>query len=84
VTEKNIDLDRLKIKAKDLAYTSVGIGILAFQKAQVRRRELSEEIDKEFPQAKAFVVKQVESTISNIAMVMTSLINSRNDSQASK
>ena len=84
MTEKNIDLDRLKIKAKDLAYTSVGIGILAFQKVQVRRRELSEEIDKEFPQAKAFVVKQVESTISNIAMVMTSLINSRNDSQASK
>ena len=84
MTEKNIDLDRLKIKAKDLVYTSVGIGILAFQKAQVRRRELSEEIDKEFPQAKAFVVKQVESTISNIAMVMTSLINSRNDSQASK
>jgi len=84
VTEKNIDLDRLKIKAKDLAYTSVGIGILAFQKVQVRRRELSEEIDKEFPQAKAFVVKQVETTISNIAMVMTSLLNSRNDSQASK
>jgi sRNA-binding carbon storage regulator CsrA len=84
VTEKNIDLDCLKMKAKDLAYTSVGIGILAFQKVQVRRRELSEEIDKEFPQAKAFVVKQVETTISNIAMVMTSLINSRNDSQASK
>jgi len=84
VTEKNIDLDRLKIKAKDLAYTSVGIGILAFQKVQVRRRELSEEIDKEFPQAKAFVVKQVETTISNIAMVMTSLLNSRNDSQTSK
>jgi sRNA-binding carbon storage regulator CsrA len=84
VTEKNIDLDCLKMKAKDLAYTSVGIGILAFQKVQVRRRELSEEIDKEFPQAKAFVIKQVETTISNIAMVMTSLLNSRNDSQASK
>jgi hypothetical protein len=84
VTENNIDLDCLKMKAKELAYTSVGIGILAFQKVQVRRRELSEEIDKEFPQAKAFVVKQVETTISNIAMVMTSLLNSRNDSQASK
>jgi sRNA-binding carbon storage regulator CsrA len=84
VTEKDIDLDCLKLKAKDLAYTSVGIGILAFQKVQVRRRELSEEIDKEFPQAKAFVIKQVETTISNIAMVMTSLLNSRNDSQASK
>ena len=84
MTEKNIDLDCLKMKAKDLAYTSVGIGILAFQKAQVRRRELSEEIDKEFPQAKAFVVKQVETTIGNAAMVLTSLINSRRDTQASK
>jgi sRNA-binding carbon storage regulator CsrA len=84
VTEKDVDLDCLKMKAKELAYTSVGIGILAFQKVQVRRRELSEEIDKEFPQAKAFVIKQVETTISNIAMVMTSLLNSRNDSQASK
>lgn len=84
MTEKDVDLDCLKMKAKELAYTSVGIGILAFQKVQVRRRELSEEIDKEFPQAKAFVVKQVETTISNIAMVMTSLLNSRNDSQASK
>ena len=84
MTEKNVDLDCLKMKAKELAYTSVGIGILAFQKVQVRRRELSEEIDKEFPQAKAFVIKQAETTISNIAMVMTSLLNSRNDSQASK
>ena len=84
MTEKDVDLDCLKMKAKELAYTSVGIGILAFQKVQVRRRELSEEIDKEFPQAKAFVVKQVETTISNIAMVMTSLLNSRNDSQTSK
>jgi sRNA-binding carbon storage regulator CsrA len=84
VTEKDVDLDCLKMKAKELVYTSVGIGILAFQKVQVRRRELSEEIDKEFPQAKAFVIKQVETTISNIAMMMTSLLNSRNDSQASK
>jgi sRNA-binding carbon storage regulator CsrA len=84
VTEENIDLDCLKMKAKDLAYTSVGIGILAFQKAQVRRRELSEEIEKEFPHAKAFVAKQVETTVSNTAMMMTSLINSRRDTQASK
>jgi sRNA-binding carbon storage regulator CsrA len=84
VTEKNIDLDCLKMKAKELAYTSVGIGILTFQKVQVRRRELSEEIDKEFPHAKAFVVKQVETTVSNIAMVMTSLLNSRRGTQANK
>jgi hypothetical protein len=45
---------------------------------------MTEEIDKEFPHAKAFVVKQVESTISNVAMVLNSLINSRRDAQASK
>ena len=84
MTEKNIDLDCLKEKAKELAFTSVGVGILAFQKVQVRRREFSEQIDKEFPHAKAFVVKQVETTIGNAAMVLTSLINSRRDTQASK
>ena len=84
MTDKNIDFDCLQSKAKELAYTSVGIGILAFQKVQVRRRELAEEIDKEFPHAKAFVVKQVETTISNVAIVLTSLISSRNDAQASK
>ncbi len=84
MTEKNIDVDCLKEKAKELAFTSVGVGILAFQKVQVRRRELSEQIDKEFPHAKAFVVKQVETTIGNAAMVLTSLINSRRDAQASK
>lgn len=84
MTEKNIDVDCLKEKAKELAFTSVGVGILAFQKVQVRRREFSEQIDKEFPHAKAFVVKQVETTIGNAAMVLTSLINSRRDAQASK
>ena len=84
MTEKNIDVDCLKEKAKELAFTSVGVGILAFQKVQVRRCELSEQIDKEFPHAKAFVVKQVETTIGNAAMVLTSLINSRRDAQASK
>ena len=84
MTDKNIDFDCLKTKAKDLVFTSVGIGILTFQKAQVRRREMTAEIDKEFPHAKAFVVKQVESTISNVAMVLNSLIDSRRDAQASK
>lgn len=84
MTDKKIDTDCLQNKAKEMAYTTVGIGILAFQKVQVRRRELAEEIDKEFPHAKAFVLKQVETTISNVAMVMTSLINSRNDAQATK
>lgn len=84
MTTANFEIDRLKQMAKDVAYTSVGIGILAFQKTQVRRRELIEEIQHEFPHATAFVAKQVETTVSNVAMILTSLINSRSDSHTTK
>jgi hypothetical protein len=33
-------VDRLVAAAKDLAYTAIGFGVLGFQQAQVRRREL--------------------------------------------
>ena len=84
MTTSNCEVDRLRQIAKEAAYTSVGIGILAFQKTQVRRRELLEEIQREFPHATAIVAKQVETTVSNIAMVLTSLINTRTDSHTSK
>lgn len=84
MTTANCEVDRLKQIAQDVAYTSVGIGILAFQKTQVRRRELIEEIQHEFPHAIAFVAKQAETTISKVATVLTSLINSRTDSHTTK
>ena len=84
MTTANCEVDRLKQIAKEVAYTSVGIGILAFQKTQVRRRELIEEIHQEFPHATAFVAKQAETTISKVATVLTSLINSRTDSHTTK
>jgi hypothetical protein len=84
VTTSNCEVDRLKQMARDVAYTSVGLGILTFQKAQVRRRELIEEIEQEFPHATAIVTKQIETTVSNVAMLLTSLLNSRTDSRASK
>jgi len=84
VTTANSEVDRLKQIATDVAYTSVGIGILAFQKTQVRRRELMEEIQHEFPHATAFVAKQVDTTVSSVAMLLTSLINSRTDSHTTK
>ena len=31
-------------RAKDVGYTAVGFGVLAFQKAQVRRREIAESV----------------------------------------
>jgi hypothetical protein len=33
-------VDRLVAMAKDLTYTAIGFGVLGFQQAQVRRREL--------------------------------------------
>jgi hypothetical protein len=36
----DIDADRIASLARDAAYISVGFGVLAFQKAQVRRQEL--------------------------------------------
>ena len=32
---------------KDAAYVSVGLGVLAFQKAQVQRRELRQQVTKQ-------------------------------------
>ncbi len=34
ITEKSVEL------AKDATYTTIGLGLLTFQRAQVRRREL--------------------------------------------
>lgn len=42
-TTPTLDLDRLAALAKDAAYIAVGFGVLGVQKAQVRRRELTEQ-----------------------------------------
>lgn len=35
-----VDIDRVADVAKELTYVAVGFGVLGFQRAQVRRREL--------------------------------------------
>ncbi len=39
-------LDELASTAKDVAYVSVGLGVLAFQRLQVRRNELSKALNR--------------------------------------
>ena len=39
-----VDVDRLSTVAKDAAYVAVGLGVLTFQKAQVRRHELTAQL----------------------------------------
>jgi hypothetical protein len=38
-------------RARDAAYTAVGFGVLGFQRLQVRRRQLTKEVDKRIGEA---------------------------------
>lgn len=42
--------DELKEKLKDAIYTAVGLAVLAFQRAQVMRREAAEKLEERAPQ----------------------------------
>jgi uncharacterized protein YegL len=68
-----IPTDKVVQTAKDLAYTTVGFGVLAFQKSQVRRRELTDMIQAQVPRVTEQAIAQAESAVSQ---VMT-LVNAR-------
>ncbi|MBW3557105.1 MAG: hypothetical protein KY454_09260 [Actinobacteria bacterium] len=40
-----VDMSEVTRTLKDAAYVTVGFGVLAFQKAQVRRRELEKQLE---------------------------------------
>ena len=52
-----IGADRVVAAAKDAGYTAVGAAILAFQRAQVRRRELESWVERHAPQASDAVAR---------------------------
>lgn len=52
--------------AKDAAYITVGVGMLAFQKAQVRRREIAATVQASLPKIANEAVVQAESAVSNV------------------
>lgn len=68
-----IPTDKVVQTAKDFAYTTVGFGVLAFQKSQVRRRELTDMIQAQVPRVTEQAIAQAESAVSQ---VMT-LVNAR-------
>jgi hypothetical protein len=57
----NIDdiTDEVGRRVKDAVYVGVGLGVLAFQKAQVRRRELTKLLDERAGEGRT-VVRSVE------------------------
>ncbi|MEO6124184.1 MAG: hypothetical protein ABIR32_10785 [Ilumatobacteraceae bacterium] len=53
--------------AKDAAYITVGLGVMAFQKAQVRRRELSKSLTDQFASGKAQIDELVDAVEARLA-----------------
>jgi E3 ubiquitin-protein ligase DOA10 len=48
-----LDLDDVTKTLQDAAYVSIGLGVIAFQRAQVRRQELRKTLDERVGEAKS-------------------------------
>ena len=66
-----IPTDRAKEVAKDAAYTTVGFGVLAFQKTQVRRQEVIAEVRAKLPVVAEEAVDQATSAITNLRRLVS-------------
>jgi hypothetical protein len=66
-----IPTDRAKEMAKDAAYTTVGFGVLAFQKTQVRRQEVIAEVRAKLPVVAEEAVTQATSAITNLRRLVS-------------
>ncbi|MEO5975400.1 MAG: hypothetical protein ABIQ38_09410 [Ilumatobacteraceae bacterium] len=59
--------------AKDAAYVTVGVGVLTFQKTQVRRREITTAVKDSMPKITNEAIARAESAVSKVI----SLVNTR-------
>jgi hypothetical protein len=62
----HVPTDKVVTLAKDAAYTTVGFGVLAFHKSQVRRREMMEEIQAKLPAVATEAVTKATSALTNL------------------
>lgn len=63
-------LDEIAKAVQDAAYVTIGLGVIAFQKAQVQRNELSKSLQGTIDDARAAVednVKLVEERLRSLA-----------------
>jgi len=67
----HIPTDRAIEMAKDAAYTTVGFGVLAFQKTQVRRQEVMAEVQAKLPGVVEEAVTQASAAITNLRRLVT-------------
>jgi len=62
----HLPTERAKDLVKDAAYTTVGFGVLAFQKTQVRRQEIVSELKVKLPVLAEQAVTQVSAALTNL------------------
>ena len=67
----HIPTDRAVEMAKDAAYTTVGFGVLAFQKTQVRRQEVIAEVRAKLPAIAEEAVTQASAAITNLRRLVS-------------
>lgn len=69
----DVDADRVVATAKDAGYTVVGAAVLAFQRAQVKRREIESWVASRAPQASDAIVRAgdvAEHVVATVAKVV--------------
>lgn len=62
----HLPTDRAREFVKDAAYTTVGFGVLAFQKTQVRRQEFVSDLKTKLPVLAEQAVSQASSALTNL------------------
>ena len=66
VVVPEIDGDKVRETAKEVAYTAIGLGVLGFQKVQVRRREVTDQLATELPKVANEALVQAEKVVSKV------------------
>jgi hypothetical protein len=66
-----VPTERVVELAKDAAYTTVGLGVLTFQKTQVRRQEIMTELQAKLPGVAEQAVAQASSVITNLRSLVS-------------
>lgn len=56
-----ITLDDIQKTVRDSVYVSIGLGVIAFQKAQVRRQELRKQVETNLGGARSVVEDQIKT-----------------------
>lgn len=64
-----ITLDDIQKTVRDSVYVSIGLGVIAFQKAQVRRQELKKQVEANLGGARTAVEDQIKTVEERLGAV---------------